>query len=312
MIQALSILLFGTLFFSALLTPAIYSGLSWIYTEFPWPFSRVFDRVMMVVVGVFLLLYWKEFNLSDVRRYLKNRSPRERGTDFILGFGASLLPSFLILVLIIGDGELVWADKSFDYYLTKVPGVLLTGAVVSFLEEGFFRVILLNKLRQHLRPVLAVSVASALYAFVHFIAPVKDFSYTHFSWTAGFIYLGAVVERLALPGVPQAMVGLFLVGIVLCTVVMRSSSIYLCIGLHAGWIVAAKMSFFSTQGAPGYVFASGVGQRYFLVADPRAWLAIGLVGLVMLVIIRVRHSAPVPVIENSPDEGEYRHVSNGK
>lgn len=296
MIQALAILLIGTLFFSALLTPVIYSGLSWIFPEFPWPFSRVFDRVMMVVAGVFLLLYWKEFNLSDVRRYLKGKSLGDRCVDLILGFGASLLPSLVILALIVGDGQLVWADKSSDFYLGKAPGLLLTGIVVSLLEEGFFRVVLLNKLRLHLRPLFAISVTSALYAFVHFIAPVKSFTYSEFSWSAGFSYLIAVVERLAMPGVMEAMVGLFIVGLVLAGVIIRSSSIYLCIGLHAGWIVAAKLSLFSTQAAPGFSFSSGVGQRYFLVADPRAWCAIILVGLLMSLIIRFRY--PLKRIEN--------------
>jgi hypothetical protein len=100
--------------------------------------------------------------------------------------------------------------------------------------------------------------------------------------TIGFEYLAAVFDRLLLPGVLPAFFGLFLVGVVLCIVIWRTRSLLLCLGLHAGWVIAIKLASFSTVKTANFAYAEGVGRRYFLVAEPLAWVSIVLVGVIVL------------------------------
>lgn len=285
MIRAFVILTVGTLFLSALLTPAVYSGLVYLAGEFPWPFSRVFDRVAMIAAAILLFAYRKEFNLSELKKYFARRPVLQIVRDLGIGFLLSLVPALVALTFVVGGGELVWAEKAGAALLRRLPSVLFTAVVVSAIEEPFFRVILFNKLKSRLKPLAAAALCSIIYAFVHFIAPVKDFAYTEFSWTAGFSYLGAVAERLLLPGIPPAMFGLFCVGMILCFVITKTRSVFLCIGMHAGWVAALKGGLFTTTEVPGFRFASGIGRRYFLVAEPHAWASFLVIGLVLIVLL---------------------------
>jgi uncharacterized protein len=190
-----------------------------------------------------------------------------------------------VLFAIVKGEALLWGDRTVGAIFAKLPAVLVGAAVVSVLEEVVFRGILLHRLQRYLPAVAAAVLTSVMYAAVHFITPVKSFTYDHYSWSAGFVYLGVVVERIVSPGTFPAFIGLVLVGMVLAWVMIRSRSIYACIGLHTGWIVAVKMTGYTTVVRPGYVFSPGAGQRYYLVSEPIAWVSILAVGAIMVRVL---------------------------
>ena len=59
----------------------------------------------------------------------------------------------------------------------------------------------------------------------------------------------------------------------------RTRSIYLCMGLHAGWFFVAKAAVYIADVAEGGQLPPGVDERYFLVGRPWTWVSIAAVGL---------------------------------
>ncbi len=286
MIRALLWMVGGTLFFSALFTPPIYSGLQSIMGEDIWPFSRVFDRVAMLCIAILILIFRKDFPLKPVKGYLSKERFRKEWQSLPFGMFLSVVISLAILPGMVDGVSLTWNPKTTSEIFFRILKVLPAALLVSVLEEGFFRVILFQRLLKGLPVVLAMIACSLLYAIAHFITPAKQWVYPGWSLDIGFRYLVAVGERLLLPGVAPAFLGMFLVGMVLCIVVYRTRSLILCIGLHAGWVIALKLSGFFTMKLPDFEYAAGVGRRYFLLMSPLTWLSIVLVGVVALGVNR--------------------------
>ncbi len=173
----------------------------------------------------------------------------------------------------------------------SLMAALPAAVLVSVIEESFFRVFIFDSLRRRMHVVGAALLCSSFYASVHFIAPARDFVYPGWSLTVGFEYLGRVFSRYALPAVWAGMVGLVLIGLVLCWTIRTTRSIYLCIGLHAGWFFAAKAAVYLANVAAGAELPAGVDERYFLVGRPWSWLSILMVGLCVWVLGKWRPGA---------------------
>lgn len=282
MIRTLTIIVFGTLFVAAVFTPAVYSALGYFLGEVPWPFSRVFDRVAMLVILVFIILMRKDFSLSELRGYFRRERLRGEWKPLVAGAVLTVGVTLCMLPFMVGDGRLDWANKEFSQYSLRLLKVVPAALLISALEESFFRVLLFQRLRDSMKLPFAVVICSLVYAIAHFISPAKQWQYPGYSVTIGFEYLAAVFDRLLLPGVLPAFFGLFLVGVVLCIVIWRTRSLLLCLGLHAGWVIAIKIAGFSTEKTANFAYAEGVGRRYFLVAEPLAWVSIVLVGVIVL------------------------------
>ena len=72
--------------------------------------------------------------------------------------------------------------------------------------------------------LLAALGCSAFYAAVHFIAPDKRWEYPGWSLWVGFDYMAQILSRYTLPAVLLGMVGLLLIGLVLCWTIRRTRS----------------------------------------------------------------------------------------
>jgi uncharacterized protein len=280
-------LIVTTLVVTAALTPFVMDGLLAWGLDFGYPFSRVFDRVAMVVV-LGLLFRWKSyFSLRLVWEYLRAGTMLQRITALGIGLLGSLIMVSLLLPLLVAMGYLVPIELSQGILLQKGSKALLTGISVSIIEEGFFRVLLLTALLSRFSAVPSFLICSMVYAFAHFITPVKSFAYVPGSWLSGFDYLLVVVERALAPGFISAFIGLLIVGLVLCKVIRATKSIYLCIGLHAGWVVGIKITRVVTAFADPSSVGVGAGDRYFLVCQPVTWCAVVATGFFALWCFRV-------------------------
>lgn len=293
-------LIFGTLFLSCLLTPGVYELLQRVFVfsgvqEFPWPFSRVYDRVAMLSAAGFLWWYRKEFRLGRIKQYFQRGDLGERRNAVLFGVFVSFLSAMLVLPVVVGDGQLIWRDRTLEYYLWKMAKVVPAAILIALIEESFFRVLLFEKLKERFWYPAAAALCSLVYAVVHFIAPVKTYQYSGFGLFVGFEYLGAVLERMLNPALLPAFFGLFFVGMLLCHVIHRTGSLFLCVGLHMGWIAAMKLSNYSTAAAPGFEFPLGVGRRYFLVAEPFVWVSIAIVWVIILMAQKRFKVDPQPV-----------------
>jgi len=282
MIRALTIIVFGTLLVAAVLTPPVYSALGHFLGEVPWPYSRVYNRIAMLVLLVLIYLMRREFSLSQLWGYYRRERLHREYQPLLAAVVLTVAAPLCVLPFMVGDGRLEWLNRDFLQYALRFAEVAPAALLISILEESFFRVLVFQRLQANLKLPFAVAICSLIYAFVHFISPAKQWQYPGYSVTIGFEYLGAVFERMLLPGVLPVAVGLFLVGAVLCMVIWRTHSLLLCIGLHAGWVIATKLAGFGTQKTSSFAYLEGAGRNNFLLAEPLAWLSIVLVGVIVL------------------------------
>ena len=287
MLRALTWMIVGTLVLSSLLTPLVFAALAQVFGNEPWPFSRVFDRVAMLFLALFVIIFRRDFPLAGVKDLLVPLEPRRDGLMTLTGILLAVCTSLALLPLLVAEGELVWNRVSGAEVAWRCARLIPAALLISLLEESFFRVLLLKRFALGLPVWLAVAASSLLYALAHFVTPAKAWVYPGYSALIGFDYLAAVVERLNLPGVAPAFFGMFLVGVVLCTVILSTRSLLLCIGLHSGWVVAIRLARFLTDEQYGHASLAGAGRRYFLVTQPLTWAAILLVGILVLTASRL-------------------------
>lgn len=286
MVRALLLLIVSVIVFGAVVTPPVYSLLLAWNPQLPWPFSRVFDRVAMVGALIFCIVLRRRFGWGELREAFRRERPWQRVTLVIGGAVLTATVSLSVLPLVVGTGELEWADRSFEFFVVKTLRTIPSALLIAVIEESFFRVLILERLRKALSLATAVALTTMVYVFVHFIAPLKSFVYPGYSPLIGFEYIEKVLERIIEPATIFPFIGLLLVGLVLSHAMIATRSIYLCIGLHMGWILAVKLALHATKLAPGFQFASPFEQRYFLVSEPYGWLSIVLVWLLVWPVLR--------------------------
>ena len=279
MVRVLLLLICGPFIVAALLTPTVYSLLIGLYPALPWPFSRVYSRVATVVAAVLVYVLRKDLNLALLKDYFapKGISRLSNGKALVIGVLLSMISAVLFFPFILQYGKVLWSAQPADLLLYKFLRTLPAALLIGVIEESFFRVILFELFQKKFSVKSAAVIVSIIYAVIHFVAPVKNFQYASFSFLAGFSYLSQIFERMIMLEVLPPMFGLFLVGLTLAYTIYTTRSIYLTVGLHAGWVLAVKLSSFVTVVAPGVEFSAGVGRRYYLVSTTLGWASILLV-----------------------------------
>jgi membrane protease YdiL (CAAX protease family) len=115
---------------------------------------------------------------------------------------------------------------------------------VACIEELLFRGVLQGVVQRAAPGAVAVGFVAALYSIVHFLKPPEHaLVHARITWTSGFTQLSQVFWQFQNP---MLLLGgfttLFIVGLVLGLARLRTRSLWMPVGLHAGWIIA-KMGF---------------------------------------------------------------------
>jgi membrane protease YdiL (CAAX protease family) len=130
---------------------------------------------------------------------------------------------------------------SLSQSLSRCAGALATALTVGFLEEIFFRGIFLKGLMDDLKPAAAFVLANLFYAAIHFVKPGAPYTMDAFDPWLGFRHLASTFAPFFEPfEFGPGLIGLFFIGLALSYAFLRTASLYLSIGLHAGWIFSIK------------------------------------------------------------------------
>src|SRR5207237_1379916 len=154
--------------------------------------------------------------------------------------GAGVLLS-LIPLLFCGALLIAFHVYSFRHIFlwSRIGTVLLAAISVPFIEETFFRGIVLGILLRTGRKLLSIVTVSALFAAVHFLKG-SEREPAIVTWTSGFQSIGDAFAGFGDPMmVLAAFATLFLIGCILADARVLTRSLWLPIGLHAGWIFAS-------------------------------------------------------------------------
>ncbi len=245
----LALFIVGVLLAAALLAPPLFfaaqsfisshpgSSLARLLggSEFPGYFNRA--AMLAAFIGLIPLLRSLRLKWIDMTGGLAARQ----------GLGQLAWGFSVALVLILGMGFVCYAVEACR--LKTAPGwsnvakPLVSGFTVATLEELLFRGALLGILCHSLGAIRGLWWTTGLFALVHFLKPPEDgaFPPDQINWASGFQVIPKLFRGF---GEWHNFIGefvlLFAVGWVLARARQRSGGLWLCIGLHAGWVAGMK------------------------------------------------------------------------
>ncbi len=201
-------------------------------------FQRYFNRCFLIAA---VALLWPAARLLRVRSlsdFGLQRNP-QRGLDAAFGLVVPMVFLWMYGVLLL----------ALDFYRMKdplpwgrLPSAAGTAIAVGIVEELFFRGALFGLLRRAASTRFAVLSLSALFSILHFLkAPEESIAADAVGWTSGFAMVPLAFHQFAQPGlVLGGFVTLFVLSLILCDATLRTRSLWLAIGLHAGIVFGAR------------------------------------------------------------------------
>jgi membrane protease YdiL (CAAX protease family) len=261
----------ATILFGALAAPILFWAAQSLAANGIFPalakfeFESFFHRALMLGAIAFIwpFLRWlrikerRDLGLAPNRRWLR---------DILIGLLLSSLPVVLCEIFLVQRG--LYSMRAGFSWVAIVP-LIGTAVIVPLIEESLFRGLFLGLFLRDLRPWPANLLSAAIFSIVHFLK-APDQTTTTVRWFSGFVSLSHSFDQFSEPMlVLGGFTTLFVIGIVLAHARLNTRSLWLPIGLHAGWILTSE--------------AFGKMARRELVALP--WIGKNLlVGLVPLAI----------------------------
>ena len=220
-------------------------------------FTKIFDR-MFIVSGV--VLFFACRRLLKISLNELGLTPADRGwRDAFLGSAISLASMLVLVWLMSLTGSF---DPFFRLSFAETAGrcgkALAAAVTVAFIEEIFFRGIIFKGLREDLPAVWAYLFASLFFAAIHFIQPAEEIAASAAGPLTGFRHAFQSFHSFLDPAaLLPGLLGLALIGAVLCYAFERTGTLYISMGLHAGWIFGLK-----SFGAFGRFTREGLGWMF--------------------------------------------------
>lgn len=273
----------------------LISGATGAMPEDRVPFPRFFNRFFMIS-GIILFLAYRPLLKIESPAQL-GLTPRTRAVSDVaiglcLALGSMLFLGFVMSVAKVYDP---FFRLSLSESVAEYVNAILAGFTVGFLEEIFFRGIVFRGLLEDWKPIPAFIGANLFYSALHFIKPGEEYFLSGIDPWAGFRHLFYTFAPFLEPAaIAPGIIGLLLIGIVLSYAFFRTGTLYLAIGLHAGWIISIKTArvFGDYQRENlGWLFGSTDPK---IVSGVVTWIGIVLVGLAVHRITRNRAGLPVP------------------
>jgi len=202
-----------------------------------FPFHRYFSRSLQIAA---LVMLWPAFRWIGIRRTAElGIMPNPlRWRDLAVGIAVALIP-----VLLLSSGCLVFEVYRLkkDIAFSGILRILTTAPVVAVLEEFLFRGVLLGLCLRAMKPVAAALVSSAVFAIVHFMRVARPEVAISVDWFSGFAQLPqAFSSAPAWPVLGWGILSLLLAGLILAFAALRTRSLFLPVGIHAGWIAGQQ------------------------------------------------------------------------
>lgn len=249
-----------------------------------FPFHRVLSRCIQVSA---LVLLWPTLRWIGLRRPSElNLQPNPfwradlaAGAAMAAGVVALLAAFYLASGLAQLRVEPAWSG---------LGRIVLTAAAVSGIEEVIFRGVVLGLCLWTLPRTGAIFVSTLFFVVVHFIKPSKTaIAPEAVRWSSGLAEAVRFAEGL--PDVPLLVFGaasLFIAGWILGSAAVRTRSLWLPIGLHAGWIFSQQTSnlFIQASSASAFGHLPWVGPNLVSGAVPTGLLPLGVLLLTGLMV----------------------------
>lgn len=218
----------------------------------PFGMRKLTHRILVIVLLVGSYIYLR-------------KAQKKTLASFGLGFTSTsirnVLHGFLISAVVIGSlglfANILGAHKlNATIEVMRLSKALFLhifiAVLIGFIEEFFFRGFLLQNLMEDMPVYTAVGITTFIYTTAHFFKPIED------HW-----------------GTLPKLLGFALAGVIFAYAYLKSGSLYLPIGIHAGWYYFSKIykCLFSHTGAYSYLL---FGESNFTHGGA-GWLALFMV-----------------------------------
>ncbi|MGH7985712.1 MAG: CPBP family glutamic-type intramembrane protease [Candidatus Binataceae bacterium] len=273
---------------------------------FRFPFPRIFDRTVMVTLGLAMVLLARPLRLP---RLLKDgfslsaaeAPPGPQRTDIKQAIGlivGGLILALIAIAVLFAVAAAMGAGGPHRASALVLRAGKYAGAAVAIaiIEEGFFRAFLLGGMRRDCGRAGALIGSAIIYSLAHLVRAPRHYYLSGYHAGAGLHDFVLSVTRLIHPGgALGTILGLFLLGLVLGEAFLLTGSAYFSIGMHAGFVVGAKSwSVLGDHGARVPQWLAGSGPVP-LIGGVGAWvIALLLMALLPVLLSRTRAQAAYP------------------
>ena len=199
-------------------------------------FESYFHRALLIAALILLWPLLRALRIGSWRGLALEKNPRA-GADLTIGFAIAAIPLLCCGAFIIA---LHIYSLRHAFLWQKMPTVLVAASIVPVLEELLFRGFILGVLLRSFSRLGALLLTSGLFSIVHFLkAPDQTTPNDAVRWFSGFDSIAHSFGQFADPILLAAgFLTLFAIGCILADARLQTSSLWLPIGLHAGWIFA--------------------------------------------------------------------------
>jgi membrane protease YdiL (CAAX protease family) len=283
-------LFFLALFLGAmLLGPIFFWGLSWIT---PIPFHRAMDRALLLSALAALGLFWSRLPLAQLWPWNS-----DAWKQVLLGLFIAAVSAQAILGCKLAVDGIPLLPLDVPAIASRVLLALVAALLVAPLEETIFRGFLQRELIERLGWRPGWIIAAAIFMLAHFVKVPEELDPLPVHPWSGITAIGDAFLPLAHGDFfCGAGLNLFLLGLILGGIFLRSGSLWVNAGLHGGFILAQLLFSGLTRPVPRHDFIFGGGD---IVSSPITSLVFILLGLWLWLFYR--HPSILPETgENAP------------
>lgn len=276
-------------------------------------FSRYFNRAILVsaLLLIFPAILWirgpkngcpDEKTGTRSQRLLnwlllKPNSHRFLHLSSGFHFAAGTLLGLGMIYIIVGYYRF-WDERDpiIEIFFSAIGSAL----AVSLLEEFVFRGALFALVLRTVSPLKTLLFLSAFFALVHFLKPPEGLEMPLVTWSTGFWMLGQIFGQFGDWRFLAAEFSLlFTVGLILGYARLKTQSLWLGIGLHAGWVFGIKAySSITRKNAPLAEMLPWAGPN--LKIGFWSFVVVLATGVTIWIFLRTRikRSSITPIIES--------------
>jgi membrane protease YdiL (CAAX protease family) len=245
---------------------------------FHFPFPRIFDRVVMIALALVLILWAQNLRVVSLLR-----TGFARPVANFAFTARGLLVAVGVMVVLFLLASAMAGFPSAGHAARLLPRFALSAVVIALVEEAFFRAFLFGGMEGDFGSTGALIVSSAIYALAHLVRAPARLYVTTLDLSAGVRTLGLSFSQLSAPlSALPTLIGLFLLGVVLAEAFILTGTVWFSVGLHAGFVIGAKLwakMMVTRRGLPGWLAGWG---RQPLISGAAAWVA----ALAVLLLLR--------------------------
>jgi membrane protease YdiL (CAAX protease family) len=233
----------ATILFGAVTAPFLFWAAQWLAARGMLPvlatfdFESFFHRALLLGALIFLWPFLRWLRIKSLRDLGLTRNPRWL-RDLAIGFFISAMPVICCEIVLVQSGAYSMRET---WTWEAIGKVTASAAVVPLIEESLFRGLFLGVLLRGLRARPAIALSAAIFSIIHFLK-APDQTTTSVDWNSGFVSLAHSFDQFGEPMLVLAgFTTLFLIGLILADARILTRSLWMPIGLHAGWILASSV-----------------------------------------------------------------------